>query len=165
VKHEQVTNVVVTGVGGQGVLKAADILALAALEAGYDVKSSVARGMSRRGGGLTGDVRFGSRVLSPMVPNGEVDYIVVLEATQTGAARVRAREDATFIHAADIDCGALSSPRSLNVAALGRLSTLLSIPESAWTSAIRKCFAPDLQEDNIRAFNLGRARLSLPENC
>ena len=68
-----VTNIVVAGLGGQGVLKGSDILADAALRAGYDVKKSEIKGMSQRGGSVTSDVRFGERVWSPMVPVGEAD--------------------------------------------------------------------------------------------
>jgi indolepyruvate ferredoxin oxidoreductase beta subunit len=155
---EGVTNIIVTGVGGQGVVKATHILSHAALEAGHDVKSSVAKGMSRRGGGVTSDVRFGPRVLSPLAPVGETDYIVVLEASQTDSVRGRARPGAPFIHAADIDASALPSARALNLALLGRLSTFLTIPTAAWQHAIRKCFPTQpLQADNLKAFSLGRA--------
>src|SRR3974390_3273242 len=83
----QVTNVVVAGLGGQGVLKATDILADVALRAGYDVKKSEIKGMSQRGGSVTGDVRFGDRVFSPMVPSGEADYLLVLDAQQVASHR------------------------------------------------------------------------------
>ena len=64
----KVTNIVLAGLGGQGVLKGTDILADVALRAGYDVKKSEIKGMSQRGGSVTGDVRFGDAVFSPMVP-------------------------------------------------------------------------------------------------
>jgi len=58
-------NVVVAGLGGQGVLKASDILADVAFSAGLDVKKSELHGMSQRGGSVSSDVRFGERVFSP----------------------------------------------------------------------------------------------------
>ena len=61
------TNVVIAGLGGQGVIKASDILADVARRAGLDVKKSEVHGMSQRGGGVRSDVRFGAAVLSPMV--------------------------------------------------------------------------------------------------
>jgi indolepyruvate ferredoxin oxidoreductase beta subunit len=70
--------VVIAGLGGQGVLKASDILADAAFSAGLDVKKSEIHGMSQRGGSVSSDVRFGERVFSPMVPEGEADFLVVL---------------------------------------------------------------------------------------
>ena len=57
--NSKVTNVVVAGLGGQGVLKASDILAQVAFEHGLDVKKSEIHGMSQRGGSVTSDVRFG----------------------------------------------------------------------------------------------------------
>ena len=83
----KVNNVVVAGLGGQGVLKGTDILADVALRAGYDVKKSEIKGMSQRGGSVTSDVRFGGAVLSPMVSPGEADYLLVLDATQVEPLR------------------------------------------------------------------------------
>ena len=71
-------NVVIAGLGGQGVIKASDILSEAAFRSGYEVKKREIHGMSQRGGSVTSDVRFGPQVLSPMVPPGEADYLVVL---------------------------------------------------------------------------------------
>src|ERR1039458_8936155 len=76
------TNVVFAGLGGQGVLKASDILADVAFGAGLDVKKSELHGMSQRGGSVSSDVRFGERVFSPMVPEGEADFLLVLAADQ-----------------------------------------------------------------------------------
>src|ERR1035441_1870884 len=88
----KVTNIVVAGLGGQGVLKGTDILADVALRAGYDVKKSEIKGMSQRGGSVTGDVRFGHHVFSPMVPAGEADFLLVLEPTQVEPHRDRSEE-------------------------------------------------------------------------
>ena len=67
---DRVTNIVVAGLGGQGALKASDIVADAAVRTGLDVKKSEVHGMSQRGGSVSSDVRFGPRVFSPMVPPG-----------------------------------------------------------------------------------------------
>jgi indolepyruvate ferredoxin oxidoreductase, beta subunit len=77
-----VKNIVIAGLGGQGVLTASDMLAEAAFRAGFDVKKSELHGMSQRGGSVSSDVRYGEQVLSPMVPAGEADVLLVLEATQ-----------------------------------------------------------------------------------
>jgi len=87
----KVTNIIVVGLAGQGVLKATDILADVALRAGYDVKKSEIKGMSQRGGSVTGDVRFGLLVFSPMVPTGEADFLLVLEPTQVEPNRYSLR--------------------------------------------------------------------------
>jgi indolepyruvate ferredoxin oxidoreductase beta subunit len=85
--NEKTTNVVIAGLGGQGVLKASDILADAAFRAGLDVKKAEVHGMSQRGGSVACDVRFGAKVLSPMVPAGEADFLLVLEPTQADPNR------------------------------------------------------------------------------
>ena len=54
-----VVNVIVAGLGGQGAIKASDILADVAFRAGRDVKKAEVHGMSQRGGSVTSDVRFG----------------------------------------------------------------------------------------------------------
>lgn len=72
-------NVLMVGVGGQGVVLASDILAEAALHAGLDVKKSEIHGMSQRGGAVFSHVRFGGRVHSPMIPKGEADVLYALE--------------------------------------------------------------------------------------
>ncbi|MCK4626255.1 MAG: 2-oxoacid:acceptor oxidoreductase family protein, partial [Phycisphaerae bacterium] len=87
-----VTNVVIAGLGGQGVLKASDILAEVAFRAGLDTKKSEIHGMSQRGGSVNSDVRFGSNVLSPMIPSGRADFLVVLDGDQVDVNRHMLRE-------------------------------------------------------------------------
>ena len=77
--HDKVTSVILSGVGGQGVLLAARILSEVALRSGVDVKSSEVHGMSQRGGSVLAQVRFGERVYSPLTPDGTGDFLVALE--------------------------------------------------------------------------------------
>lgn len=152
-----VTNVVVAGLGGQGVLTCSDMLAEAAFAAGYDVKKAEVHGMSQRGGSVTSDVRFGRRVLSPMAPPGEADYLVVLDDTQVEPARHRLREGGTLLKASDVDIAALPTGKALNVAMLGMLSSHLSIPMDTWMKAIKARLPAHLHEANEKAFQAGRA--------
>ena len=80
--NEDTVNVNLVGVGGQGILLAADVLARAAAEAGLDVKKTEIHGMSQRGGSVSSQVRFGARVLSPIVPDGETDVLVSFDAVE-----------------------------------------------------------------------------------
>jgi indolepyruvate ferredoxin oxidoreductase, beta subunit len=153
----KVVNVVVAGLGGQGVLKASDILAEAAFRAGFDVKKSELHGMSQRGGSVSSDVRFGDKVWSPMIPAGEADYLVVLEETQIEVNRPMLRPDGIVIGPELIAPGALKNRKSLNVALLGALSTHLEIAEAHWLAAIQANLAPKLHKLNDQAFALGRA--------
>lgn len=151
-----VTNIVVAGLGGQGVITCTDILAEAALRAGYDVKKAEVHGMSQRGGSVTSDVRFGHAILSPMVPAGEADYLVVLEETQVEPNRHHLKKDGTLLVVGDVPQERLPNPRTLNVAMLGLLSTHLPIPEQAWLDAIRANLPEKLHEMNLAAFRVGR---------
>jgi indolepyruvate ferredoxin oxidoreductase beta subunit len=74
-----VTNVLIAGVGGQGVILSSEILALAALADGRDVKQGEFHGVAQRGGAVFSHVRFGDRVHSPMAPRGDVDFLLALE--------------------------------------------------------------------------------------
>ncbi len=151
-----VTNIVLAGLGGQGVLKASDIVADAAFRAGMDVKKSELHGMSQRGGSVASDVRFGATVLSPMIPSGEADYLVVLEPTQVENNRAVLRPGGTLIAPDAFDAGKLRSAKSLNVALLGILSTRLDIPEEAWLAAIRANLPEKVLDLNLQAFAEGR---------
>jgi indolepyruvate ferredoxin oxidoreductase beta subunit len=155
-----VTNVVFAGLGGQGVIKASDILADAALRAGLDVKKSELHGMSQRGGSVTSDVRFGrtpqDRVLSPMVPRGEADYLVVLAESEVEVARPMLRPGGVLLTPDLIPDAELPNKRSLNVALLGALSRCLGMPPEAILDSMRAALPERLHAVNDRAFELGR---------
>ncbi|MBD3180082.1 MAG: indolepyruvate oxidoreductase subunit beta [Candidatus Latescibacteria bacterium] len=76
------TNILLAGVGGQGVLLASEILTEVAKSAGMDAKKSEVHGMSQRGGVVTSHVRFGEEVFSPLIPDGEVDALLALEIAE-----------------------------------------------------------------------------------
>ena len=153
----KVTNVVFAGLGGQGVLKASDILSDAAFRCGFDVKKSEIHGMSQRGGSVTSDVRFGPEVFSPMVPPGEADFLVILEPTQTEVTLPMLKEGGVLLTPDLIGKDALANPKSLNVALAGALSVFLEIPETAWLDAVRANLPERLHEVNFTAFEAGRA--------
>ena len=77
------TNSLVAGIGGQGVMTAAESLAQTALAQGYDVKKTEVAGMAQRGGMVTSHVRFGEKVLSPAIPPGEVDILLGFEPAES----------------------------------------------------------------------------------
>jgi indolepyruvate ferredoxin oxidoreductase, beta subunit len=151
-----VTNVVVAGLGGQGVITASDIIADAAFRSGHDVKKAEVHGMSQRGGSVSTDVRFGELVLSPMVSEGEADYLVVLADDQVEVFRHRLQPGGVLIEPSALGGERLPHPRSLNVALLGVLSAHLEIPEVTWLEAIHAALDPKLHPVNERAFALGR---------
>jgi indolepyruvate ferredoxin oxidoreductase beta subunit len=77
-----VTNILVVGIGGQGVMTATEILAEAAIALGHDVKKTEVAGMAQRGGVVSSHLRFGPRVLSPQIMAGSADLLVAFEAAE-----------------------------------------------------------------------------------
>ena len=78
----KVTNILVVGIGGQGVMTATEILAEAAISLGHDVKKTEVAGMAQRGGVVSSHLRFGPKVLSPQIAPGDADLIVGFEAAE-----------------------------------------------------------------------------------
>ena len=72
-------NFMLCGVGGQGTLLAADVVALVGVALGHDVKKSEVHGMAQRGGSVTSHVRWADKVYSPLSAPGEVDYLIAFE--------------------------------------------------------------------------------------
>ena len=151
-----VTNIIFAGIGGQGVLTASDILTEVAFRSGLDVKKSEIHGMSQRGGSVSSDVRFGSDVLSPMVPDGQADFLVVLDDTQIENNRHMLVDGGVLIEPSCLDIDRLPSRKSLNVALLGVLSESLEIDEAIWLEVIHSSLAEKLHEMNDVAFAIGR---------
>lgn len=79
---EKTFNIILTGVGGQGIITLLQVIDEAALIEGHDVRSSELHGLSQRGGSVEAHVRFGKKVYSPMVSNGQADLILALEALE-----------------------------------------------------------------------------------
>jgi len=80
----EVKNILLAGVGGQGIILASKILAAGLISAGHDVKMSEVHGMAQRGGSVTTQVRFGEKVYSPIIGKGQADIVVSFETMETG---------------------------------------------------------------------------------
>lgn len=72
-------NIFLSGVGGQGTILASNILGQVLLNAGYDVKKAEVHGMAQRGGDVTTHFRYGARVDSPLIKQGDADFLVSFE--------------------------------------------------------------------------------------
>ncbi|MDX9754498.1 MAG: indolepyruvate oxidoreductase subunit beta [bacterium] len=158
----KITNIVLAGIGGQGVLKASDILSEAIFQAGYDIKKSEIHGMSQRGGSVTSDIRYGDKVFSPMVPVGEADFLLILNETQVDNNKHMLKPGGVMIAPDAIDMNLLKNKRSFNVALLGLLSTYLDIDEAIWQQAITTCLPEKVVDVNREAFALGRQTAANP---
>jgi indolepyruvate ferredoxin oxidoreductase beta subunit len=79
---KQHTNILIAGVGGQGILFASGLLSDIILHAGYDIKKSEVHGMAQRGGVVSSHVRFGKKIYSPLIPEGKADIILAFEPAE-----------------------------------------------------------------------------------
>jgi len=79
----KITNILMAGVGGQGTLLASEILSEVLMQAGYDVKKAEVHGMAQRGGSVVSHVRFGKKVYSPIIPEGEANVLFGFELLET----------------------------------------------------------------------------------
>ncbi|MBW1828704.1 MAG: indolepyruvate oxidoreductase subunit beta [Deltaproteobacteria bacterium] len=80
---DKVTNILMVGVGGQGVILASEIVAEVMMHAGFDVKKSEVHGMAQRGGMVNSHIRFGPKVYSPVIKKGEADILFSFEQLET----------------------------------------------------------------------------------
>jgi indolepyruvate ferredoxin oxidoreductase, beta subunit len=80
---DRVYNVLIVGVGGQGIILASDVLGQVAARHGYDVKKNEIHGMAQRGGSVSSHVRFGKSVSSPIIKLGEADVLLSFEQIET----------------------------------------------------------------------------------
>ena len=153
----RITNITVAGLGGQGVLKVTDILAEVLFASGYDVKKSEVHGMSQRGGSVSSEVRFGDKVYSPMVPEGEADVLAVLEPTQVEVNAGKLKKGGVLITPDDVPVASLKHPKALNTMVLGALSKQLpEVPHEVWHAVLEAAFPEKLREMNLEMFELGR---------
>ncbi|MDQ7782941.1 MAG: indolepyruvate oxidoreductase subunit beta [Desulfomonilaceae bacterium] len=81
--EDRVYNVLIVGVGGQGIILASDVLGKVAARHGYDVKKNEIHGMAQRGGSVSSHVRFGKTVSSPIIKMGEADVLLSFEQIET----------------------------------------------------------------------------------
>ncbi|MCL5010846.1 MAG: indolepyruvate oxidoreductase subunit beta [Patescibacteria group bacterium] len=92
-------NIVICGVGGQGLVTLLNVLARAAFIEGYDVKTSELHGLSQRGGSVEAYVRFGRRVWSPIISKGTADLVIALEEQEAlNGARFAGKKSVILIN-------------------------------------------------------------------
>ncbi|MFH1643506.1 MAG: indolepyruvate oxidoreductase subunit beta [Patescibacteria group bacterium] len=89
-------NIVIVGVGGQGLITLTKILAEAAKDEGYDIRTSELHGLSQRGGSVETLIRFGKKVWSPLVIQGGADLIIALEVQESLKSCYYASEEKTI---------------------------------------------------------------------
>lgn len=153
---DKVTSIKIAGLGGMGVLTSTQILAEVFFRQGLDVKKAEVHGMSQRGGSICSDVRFGKKVFSPMIPAGEIDFLVLFQEDQLPLYEAECSPATLIISPAAIDSAKLENKRALNIAMLGLLSRHLDAPAEIWLKVIRDVLPEKLHKVNEAAFELGR---------
>lgn len=154
--NDKVTSIKIAGLGGMGVLTSTQILAELFFRQGFDVKKAEVHGMSQRGGSVCSDVRFGKKVFSPMIPAGEIDFLVLFQEDQLPLYEAECSAKTVILRSAAIDLAKLENKRALNIAMLGLLSRHLQIPADVWLKVIREALPEKLHAVNEAAFLLGR---------
>ena len=148
-------NVLFCGIGGQGVLRAAEVCGIAALNEGFHVRKSEVHGMSQRGGSVESHLRFGRHVHSPLIPKGQADFLVAFDAAEgrryVPFLRKGGKNFTKFIDPAKKQ---LKDLRVANTFFLGMLSRFLPLSREAWMAAVEKGFSRAVVE-NKQAFVKG----------
>lgn len=179
-------DIIIVGVGGQGILLTSKILGYLALRMGDDVKVSEVHGMSQRGGSVITHVRIGSDIQSPLVTPGEADLVISFEWLEALRSEYFLKKDGIMItntsrmlpmpvitgtaeypdrritdhavYALDAQSLAMDcgSVRSVNILLLGVMSCMTEWPAEAYEDAIRENVRPDTVDINLAAFRAGR---------
>jgi indolepyruvate ferredoxin oxidoreductase, beta subunit len=149
-KTKKVKSILLAGVGGQGTLRASDIICLVMMETGLDVKKSEVHGMAQRGGCVTSHVRYGEKVYSPLAGLGSIDLLVGFEKMETLRYLNYLNNDAKIIINADE-----IYPSSVNLGDLQYPQNIISILKSKF-NFIKEIDATDLANKlgNVKAANV-----------
>lgn len=151
------TSILFCGIGGQGILKAADVTGWAALFSGYHTKTAEVHGMSQRGGSVESYVRFGTKVFSPLIPKQAVDFLVPLnEEEQKRFTDMLGPQSIDLLPYLIEGRKKITNVYFLNTYMLGVLSAHLSIPEAHWLKALEKNIPAKALADNLTMFQMGR---------
>ena len=130
-----VSTVALAGVGGQGILLAASLVAQAAMAAGFEVKTSEVHGMAQRGGSVVSTVRYGTQVWSPVAPRA--DLVIATEALEGRRALALLPDKGTLVYATttiapgSVLRGERAYPTDLAEAAQARLIQLIAVDAEA----------------------------------
>lgn len=152
------TNIIFYGIGGQGVLKASEACGVAALFEGCRVKKTEIHGMSQRGGSVESSLRFGTEVISPLIPKGQADFAVCLHPEEYKDPQGLLREGGIDLMAYTHKAYELLAENKIfvNSFLLGVLSGYLDISERSWTKALAQVFGEKRQKENLTFFKEGR---------
>jgi len=157
-------NIIIAGVGGQGVILAGNILGLAAMKQGFDVKKTDTLGMAQRGGSVVSHLRYGEKVFSPSIKKGDADVIIAFSVhigtgEYPGDAELTAIMKQKTDNICIIDAGKraeeLGNPHLINTILLGSALPYLSIKKNFLKKAIMEALPQKVVELNLKALEKG----------
>lgn len=156
-KIQETQSICFYGIGGQGVLTAAEVCGWALLSAGYHVKKTEVHGMAQRGGSVESYIRFGKSVQSPLPLDGGVDILVCLHEEEYPRLKDQMKKGGAdlfpFLATAREAIG--EEKIFLNTFMLGVLSAHVPIEEKHWFTALDQIFKRK-QDENRKYFLKGR---------
>ena len=155
-KKPGTTNILLCGIGGQGILTMAEVICLVAARDGFHVKKSEVHGMAQRGGSVESHVRFGSEVFSPLIPAAQVDFLVCLHPQEHERMKGGLASGGTDLYEYLSAAKKISEdPRFLNSAMLGILAGHVELKYESWESVFNIVFANKMLHENLGAFRKG----------
>ncbi|MDD4295169.1 MAG: 2-oxoacid:acceptor oxidoreductase family protein [Candidatus Omnitrophica bacterium] len=147
------------GIGGQGVLTASEICALACMNEGFHVKKSEVKGMAQRGGSVESYVRFGKNVYAPLPEDETTDILVCLSTEEylrmKNQLKATGKDLFSYLDSADKAVG--DRKIFINTYILGALSVFLPVKEENWLKALDDKLKK-AKEENKQFFLMGRKK-------
>ena len=157
-KKQTEYNVTFGGIGGQGIIKASELVGWAAMYEGYHVKKSEVHGMSQRGGSVESHVRFGKKIFSPLIAVGEADFLLCFQGDEHCRLKpFLKKEGVDLVDYLKPAQEMIKNPRYLNTALVGVLSAFLPISNKSWQKALKTVFKPEILPGNKAVFKIARA--------
>ena len=157
-KKQSEYNVTFGGIGGQGIIKASELVGWAAMYEGYHVKKSEVHGMSQRGGSVESHVRFGKKIYSPLIAPGSADFLMCFHADEHYRLE-------RFLKSGGVDLISyleplskmIENPRHMNTALVGVLAAHLPISDASWQKALKTVFPAKILAGNKVVFKKAKA--------
>jgi indolepyruvate ferredoxin oxidoreductase, beta subunit len=157
-KKQSEYNVTFGGIGGQGIIKASELVGWAAMYDGFHVKKSEVHGMSQRGGSVESHVRFGKKVYSPLVAPGQADFLMCFhEDEHPRLERFLKKDGQDLIRYLPRLMEMIENPRHLNTALVGVLAAHLPISDASWNKALNTVFPKKILSENRNVFKKAKA--------
>jgi len=157
-KKQTEYNITFGGIGGQGIIKASELVGWAAMYEGYHVKKSEVHGMSQRGGSVESHVRFGKKIFSPLIAVGQADFLLCFQGDEHYRLKPFLKDNGVdLVDYLKPALDMIENPRYLNTALVGVLSAYLPISDKSWQKALKTVFKPKILPGNKAVFKKAKA--------